>query len=324
MTDVRLRPRTALLLVSCLTLVVLASTPGRAWADSTPVTHCGQELDQEGWDYHLAHDVGPCTGHGVIITASHVRFTLAGHTLSGVSSPSSCDMESPQTGIDMRSPAAEVHVSGGTVTGFVDGISMSADSRVTGMRVIDNCFWGVVVTGAGQVDTSVVSGSGNDGILLCDAHDALVTANEVIGSARYGISLSCIGEGSDRNDVVRNILRDNGAPTGDGGGIAVFGGNEHTIVGNAVSDNGFGIQLLTTTDSTVADNTVNRNRDSGIVLTEGAHGTIARANTAFHNGLVDLQDDNPGCGTDAWMENFFLTDLVAGAPDGGPNQGCIQ
>jgi parallel beta-helix repeat protein len=304
-------------------VIAVTSAADRAWAESTPVDHCGQELDQAG-DYHLAHDVGPCTGHGVIITASDVRFTLAGHTLSGVSSAGSCDMENPQTGIDMRSPATGVHVSGGTVTGFVDGISMSADARVTGMRVVDNCFWGVIVTGAGRVDASVVSGSGNDGILLCGAHDALVTANEVVGSARYGISISCIADGTDRNHVERNILRDNGAPAAAGGGIAVFGGNDHTIVGNAASDNFLGIYLLTTTGSTVSDNTVNRNRDGGIVLTGGAHGTIARDNTAFHNGLVDLQDDNPGCGTNDWAENFFLTDTVAGGPDGGPNQGCIQ
>lgn len=315
--------RRALLFVSSLAVIAVTSGVGRAWADSTPVDHCGQELDHPG-DYHLAHDVGPCTGHGVIITASDVRFTLAGHTLSGVSSAGSCDMENPQTGIDMRSPATGVRVSGGTVTGFVDGISMSADARVTGMRVVDNCFWGVIVTGAGQVDASVVSGSGNDGIALCGAHDALVTANEVVRSARYGISISCIAEGTDRNRVARNILRDNGASAGDGGGIAVFGGNDHTIVGNAASHNFIGIYLLTTTGSTVSDNTVNLNRDGGIVLTGGAHGTIARSNTAFHNGLVDLQDDNPSCGTNEWAENFFLTDTVAGAPDGGPNQGCIQ
>src|SRR5262245_21334577 len=206
--------RRALLLASSVAVVAFVSTPSRAWAASTPVTHCGQELNQPG-DYHFTQDIGPCTGHGVIITASKVRLTLAGYTLSGVSSPTSCDMENPQTGIDARSPGTDVRVSGGTVTGFVDGISLSPDSRVTAMRVIDNCFWGVLVPGAGQVDTSVVSGSGFDGIGRCGAHDALVTANEVTRSGRYAISISC-GEAGihDRNRVVRNILRDNGAPGG--------------------------------------------------------------------------------------------------------------
>lgn len=315
--------RKALLFASSLAVIAVASEPATAWAASKPVDHCGQELSQPG-DYHLTQDIGPCTGHGVVITASHVRFTLAGHTISGVSSPASCDMETPQTGVDVRSPATGVRVSGGTVTGFVDGISLSADSRVTAMRVVDNCFWGVLVPGASQVDTSVVSGSGFDGIGLCGAHDALVTANEVTRSARYGISISCGDEDDDRNRVVRNILRDNGAPGGDGGGIAVFSGNDHRIVGNAISENFLGIFLLTTNGSTVRDNTVNRNRDGGIVLTDGAHGTVVRANTAYSNTRVDLQDDNPGCGTNDWARNLFLTDTVAGSPNGGPPQPCIQ
>jgi parallel beta-helix repeat protein len=207
----------------------------------------------------------------------------------------------------------------------VDGISLAADSRVTAMRVIDNCFWGILVPGAGPVDASVVSGSGFDGIGLCGAHDALVTANEVTGSSRYGISISC-GEAGihDRNRVVRNILRDNGAAGGDGGGIAVFAGNDHRIVGNAISDNLLGMYLLTTDGTIVRDNTVNRNRDAGIVLTEGAHGATVRANTAYSNTRVDLQDDNPGCGTNDWGRNLFLTDLVAGVPNGGPPVACIR
>lgn len=313
----------ALLFASSVAVVAFVSTPARAWAASTPVTHCGQELIHPG-DYHLTQDIGPCTGHGVVITASKVRFTLAGHTISGISSPASCDMENPQTGVDVRSPATGVRVSGGTVTGFVDGISLSADSRVTAMRVVDNCFWGVLVPGAGQVDTSVVSGSGFDGIGLCGAHDALVTANEVTRSGRYGVSISCGAEGDDRNRIVRNILRDNGAPGGDGGGIAVFSGNDHRIVGNAISDNFLGIFMVTSTGSTLRDNTVNRNRDAGIVLTDGAQGSIVRANTAYSNARVDLQDDNAGCGTNDWARNLFLTDIVAGAPDGGPAQGCIH
>jgi parallel beta-helix repeat protein len=315
--------RKALLFASSLAVIAVASAPATAWAASRPVDHCGQELTQPG-DYHLTQDIGPCTGHGVVITASDVRFTLAGHTIAGVSSAASCDMENPQTGVDVRSPATGVRVSGGTVTGFVDGISLSADSRVTAMRVVDNCFWGVIVTGAGRVDTSVVSGSGNDGIALCQAQDALVTANEVVGSRRYGISMSCDVGANDRNRVVRNILRDNGAPGGDGGGIAVFTGNDHRIVGNAISENFLGIFLLTTTGSTVRDNTVNANRDGGIVLTDGAHGTVVRANTAYSNTRVDLQDDNPGCGTNDWARDLFRTDIVAGAPDGGPSQGCIR
>jgi hypothetical protein len=40
------------------------------------------------------------------------------------------------------------------------------------------------------------------------------------------------------------------------------------------------------------------------------------------NQALDMEDDNPGCGT--WTDNEFVTDHVAGASDGGPGTGCIQ
>lgn len=303
------------------TLVVMS--PEAARADSTPVSQCGQELSQPG-DYHLAQDLGPCTGHGVVITASDVRFTLAGHTLSGVSSQASCDLDNPQTGVDVRNPATGVRVSGGTVTGFVDGILVTSGSRVTAMRVADNCEFGVLVTGTGsRVDTSIVSGS-DDGILLCEAQGAVVTSNEVFGNARYGVLMSCDVGANDQNRVVRNILRDNGLPAGDGGGLAVFTGNAHRIAGNAISGNWLGIFLVTTNATVVQDNTVNGNQEEGIVLTNLAHGSLVRDNTAYHNGRVDLQDDNTRCDSNTWRRNLFLTDIVAGLSNGGPNAGCLR
>lgn len=307
-----------LLFISGLAVAACGLGAGRAWADSTPVTQCGQELSEPG-DYHLAQDLGPCPGHGVIITGSDVRLSLAGYALSGVQTPGSCNMENPQTGIDVRSPATRVKISGGTVTRFVDGISLSSGSRVTAMTVADNCFWGIIVTGNSQVDTSIVRGSGNDGIALCQAQDAVVTANEVVGSSRYGISISC-GLADTRNLVTRNILRENGLPTGDGGGIAVFTGSEHRIEGNSISGNWLGIFLITSEQSIVRDNTVNANRSAGIVLSNDAHGNSVEANTAYNNGLVDLQDDNPNCDSNAWNGHLFATAIVAG----GPNPGCIH
>lgn len=311
----------ALVFVSSLAVGALAGA-SNTWAQPSPVDHCGQELDQAG-DYYLPNDLGPCSGHGVVITATNVRFTLAGHTLSGVSGGESCDIENPQTGIAVQAPGATI--SGGTVTGFWDGITLTPASRVTGMRVEGNCSNGVIVSGNGQVDTTVVTDNGNDGIALCPGKNAIVTGNDVLGSSRYGISLSCGDAGTgDGNQILRNILRGNGKPGGDGGGIAVFGGNNQTIAGNSASGNLIGVYLITTTGSTVRDNVTNGNRDAGIVLTGGAHGTAVRGNTAFHNARVDMQDDNPGCVTNTWWTNFFVTDIVAGSPDGGPMVPCLR
>ena len=276
---------------------------GTARAASEPVSECGQELFKPG-DYHLTQDIGPCAGHGIVIRSSDVRLTLAGHTISGLSNPASCD---PQIGIDVRNPATGVRISGGTVTGFADGVSLTGGSRVSALRVIDNCGFGIMVAGAGsQVDTSIVSGS-VDGIALCKTQDAVVTSNEVFGNSRYGVLVSCADAGDDHNHVVRNILRDNGLPTGDGGGVGVFGGDEHEIADNAISGNFLGVSILTSAGTVIHDNAVNGNQTNGIVLTAGALGTSVHDNTAYSNGLVDMQDDNAACGTNTWTLNLFQT-----------------
>jgi parallel beta-helix repeat protein len=278
---------------------------GSARADSTPVARCGQELTEPG-DYHLTQDLGPCAGHGVVISASGVRFTLAGHTISGVSSQDSCDLDYPQTGVEIPGSVSDVRVSGGTVTGFVDGINLSGtNSRATAMKLVNNCVFGVVVSGTGgRVDTSIVSGS-DDGIALCEARHAVVAANELTGNARYAVILSC-GTGSNQNEVVDNIMRENGLPTGDGGGVAVFNGNGNRIAGNNIAGNWSGIWLSYTSQTVVEDNTVNGNLSYGISVSELSQGNSVQGNTAYRNVMTDVTEAG-ACGANTWTDNLFGT-----------------
>jgi parallel beta-helix repeat protein len=309
--------RVSILLSSLAVVGAALVSPAAA---STPVTACGQELDEAG-DYHLAADLGPCSGHGVVITASDVHLTLAGHTLSGLSDAVTC---APQIGIDIRNPATNVRVGGGTVAGFESGVSLTGGSRASALRVVDNCGFGILVAGTGaRVDTSLVSGS-VDGIALCNASEAVVTSNDVFGNSRYGVLVSCGLGDDDRNQIVQNILRENGQTGGDGGGIGVFTGDLLRIAGNHIVDNLVGINVLTSAGSMIEDNTVNGNASVGIVLTSGAADTTVTGNTAFLNGLVDLQDDSVECGSNSWSLDRFATDIVAGLPDGGPDAGCIR
>jgi parallel beta-helix repeat protein len=299
----------------------VALWPAGAHAASTPVTYCGEELTQPG-DYHLEADLGPCSGHGVVITGSDVRLTLAGHTLSGLSDATACQ---PQIGIDIRNSASNARVGGGTVTGFESGVSLTGGARASALRVLDNCGFGILVAGEGvRVDTSVVSGS-VDGIAICNAKQALVTSNEVFGNSRYGVLVSCGLGQDDDNHVVQNILHDNGMPTtGDGGGVGVFSGNRLRIAGNNVTGNFAGINVMTSASATIEDNTVNTNATNGIVLGAGALDTSVLDNAAFLNGLVDMQDDADACGSNTWTANRFVSDLVAGLPNGGPDVPCLQ
>jgi parallel beta-helix repeat protein len=214
--------------LAAFSFLFLGTGVGQARADSTEVTVCGQVLAEPG-DYHLAGDLGPCAGHGVVIAASDVRLTLGGHTLSGVSTQSGP---------------------------------------------------------ANRVDTSRISGS-DDGVVLCAAEEAVLEANEIFGNHRYAVVLSCF-DGANRNQVVRNLLHDNGLPTGDGGGVAIFYGNDNLIAGNAITGNWDGIWLPTTTGTYVQDNTVNGNRHTGIAVDDLSTGNFLLDNTAYGNGAADL------------------------------------
>jgi parallel beta-helix repeat protein len=302
-----------------LFLASLLLVPAAAHAQSE-VTSCGRELDAPG-DYHLVGDLGPCAGSGIVVTASDVRLTLSGYTITGLGT---CE---PQIGIEVRGAATNFRVSGGTVTGFETGVSLTSGSRASALRVLDNCGFGIIVAGTGaRVDTSLVSGS-VDGIALCDSVDAVVTSNDVRGNSRFGVLVSCGQGGNDGNDVVQNIVRENGTTGADGGGIGVFSGNGHLIAGNHLLGNLAGIDIRTSAGTTIEDNTANGNETVGIVLSGGANGatqTIVRENGVHLNGLVDMQDDSADCGTNTWGPNRFVTDIVAGLPDDGPGGGCIR
>jgi parallel beta-helix repeat protein len=73
----------------------------------------------------------------------------------------------------------------------------------------------------------------------------------------------------------------------------------------------------------VQTNTANTN-GVGIVVLEGATGNTLTKNTALGNTGLDLADGNANCDSNTWAQNTFVTDQVAGLPDGGPGTGCIQ
>lgn len=302
---------------------VAALGAGSASAQSA-ITTCGRTLDEPG-SYHLDSDIGPCPGHGVVIAAQGVHLTLGGHTITGVSGPGACDLDNPQSGVVLTPGSSDVTVSGGTITGFVDGINVGgARSRVRGMTVAGNCVFGITVSGPShRVDTSVVTGNATDGIALCESQDAVVTANHVSGSGRYAVIVSC-GPTTVRNHITSNVLEKNGLPIGDGGGVGVFYGDETEIADNVINGNFVGIWLSWSANGTVRDNVINGNLTQGVGVSDIGPVNQVSANTAWGNGSFDLADDAAACGTTVWTGNFFGTDAVLGVPDGGPAAGCIQ
>lgn len=297
--------------------MLLAASPARAL---TPVTTCGQTLDVPGGAYILTVDID-CSGtfaNGVNITASNVAFHLAGHTISSTD----CDSSKDILGIFISLELSGVRIDGGTVRGFNDGIGLnSSSSRVSAMTVTNACFFGIALSGQNnQVDTSVVTLSGLDGIGLQLSTGTTITANDISGNARLGVDIT---NDSNSNVIKNNIINNNGITTGEKGGVGIFFGTKNLIVNNALNHNFSGIEIESP-GNVVQDNTVNGSSSTGIFITTLGSPSTVKHNTVLGSVLADMSDDNATCDGDVWRKNTFQTDLVAGGSDGGPGKGCVR
>ena len=309
----------SVLVASVIVALGVLALPG-AWpaqAQPIPVTTCGQTLGAPGV-YQLVGDLGPCPGDGVTITSSGVTFDLAGFTISG--DPATCS--SPYgTGIDIKGPVSDVLVSGGAVVGFLDGVGVYAvtDSRVTNVATTIPCRGGIWVENSRRVKLigNKVTGAGFFGVRFDHSSERiLLKSSEISGSFNDGVFIASL---SSRNKIRRNKIQGNG-----GDGVEIFS-ERNKIVGNTVNGNNFGISLSAPASANlVRGNTTNGHPGSGIWVGVGAGGNLIESNTALNNGRADLEDLNPGCDTNTWTANTFVTDLVDTVPDGGPGVGCIQ
>jgi parallel beta-helix repeat protein len=294
------------------------------------VTTCGQTLGSPG-EYILANDLA-CTGAtgdvvGVRITASNVTFHLAGHTISS----SVCDLSRTVIGVFVEGGITNVKVDGGNVSGFNSGVQLSAsNSKVKGLTVTGACLFGIGVQGdSNRVETNVVTASGSDGIILSPATRAVIRSNHCTGNTRAGVALS---DGAYNNLIAENVLDSNGGPGGEGYGVAIFNGIGNTVRDNAANRNNFGIRIASAVNpdgladpiNRVLENVISGNSHLGIWVESILIPANIRRNSVFGNGIADMQDDSANCGANTWRNNTFLTDLVAGVPNGGPSMPCLR
>lgn len=299
-----------LLITAALALVIISSQKSQA---QTQVTTCGQILSSAG-EYVLMNDLN-CTAAtgdivGVQITASNVTFHLAGYTIS---SPV-CDQSRNITGIFAIGGIVKVRVDGGNVSGFNDGVQLSAsNSVVKGIQVSGACASGIGVQGASnRVEKNTLTGN-VDGVLLVNAVGSFVRSNYLSGNTR-GATISGSSTG--------NVVEDNIISGNNSFGVSVFNGSGNIVRDNAVNDNQNGI-FIDSPNNRVLDNILSRSFDVGISIGTNGSPSIVRRNTVYRSGNADMTDDSAGCGGNIWRNDSFETDLVAGIPDGGPGVGCI-
>jgi parallel beta-helix repeat protein len=167
-------------------------------------------------DTTLTGDVGPCSGHGIVVQADNVTLDLGGFTVHG----DNTEME--QAGI-LLANVSGVTVKNGTVTGFDAGVSIEGDggNTVTGLTVVDNVNdmienvdpRSIIVnreTGPTPEQMRAIASvtcNYGDGITTLDSDDNVIEENIVTGNGPYaGISLV---EDSNNNVVRNNQVHDN-------------------------------------------------------------------------------------------------------------------
>ncbi len=191
--------------------LALAASPAGATHNSIPPCMVVTQ------DTTLTGDVGPCPGHGIVVTADNITLDLAGFTVFGEQTP----ME--QVGI-LLDDVTGVTVKNGTVTGFDAGVSIEGGggntvTGITATRNVNDMIEPVdpfTIIPAGQTtpptpqqrhDINLVTCVYGDGITTSDSDNNVITNNVVTENGPYsGISL--VGD-SDNNVVSKNEVHEN-------------------------------------------------------------------------------------------------------------------
>ncbi len=192
------------LLVAASTVALVAGLTATAGPAAAAHVSCGDVITQ---DTTLDSDLGPCPGHGLIVTASNITLDL-GHTVFAQNGPEE------RVGILLRNVTG-VTVENGTVEGFDAGIAINGGSGNTVTRVTaqDNVndmlepFPFTPRTALPPEQLPLMLCNYGDGITTFASDNNLIEHNRVIGNGPYsGIALV---DDSDGNVVRRNMVQDN-------------------------------------------------------------------------------------------------------------------
>lgn len=229
----RARPAVTITLAVLLLSTLLVST---ATADHLG---CGDTITT---DTKLTHDIGPCPGDGLLVTADGITLDLNGHTVSGANG------DGDNVGIRLVM-ASGVTVRNGTVTGFDAGVELhqSHGNTIRQLVVRDN----INDFGSPPCDLG-------DGIVVGGSHGNVVEHNQVIHNGPYG-GITLLGDADD-NIVRNNQVSDNNIVTPPG----------RTGCGNRFQDEGIRVEGPGAERNRIERNVVTNSVLAGI----GLHGTV--------------------------------------------------
>ncbi len=307
---------------------------------------CGQVITA---NTTLAHDIGPCSGAGLVVGADNITVNLNGHRIFGTGTA----LSGQYAGI-LLNRRTGVTVTGGQVDHFSAGVSIVGGTRNTISRL-------TVSDNVGSYDQLAYA----DGIVVLYSSQNKIVDNQALRNGIYD-NIGVLGRLSDHNVIKGNTVADN-VSTGANGvgqnvfltafagdiffpdrvasllgnqiisntvrnayanGISNFSNTQAQILGNTVegsgvgsSGDGVGIGLQAgllgnhNSQDLVQGNVVVNNASCGIQTLGTFHNRIV-ANTVTGNGILggctDLEEDTiqvPPC-VNLWLANTYTTATV--------------
>jgi large repetitive protein len=254
---------TALVAAVCLVL-------GGAQAFADPV-QCGDVITH---DTRLQNDLTDCPNDGIVIGAEDVTLDLNGHTIDGVSPPTS-DCDRPPfgpAGIRDSGGFDDVTIKDGTIQQFDHGIEGGlGESRLTHLALRDNTFSGISIGSDDPQDNldddaikdNIIDGNScGGGVAIVQSHHSVIEHNRVTNlKDEEGGAVNLVTGGNNR--VEHNSLVGN---RGDGVDL-FFDSNLNRIEHNTITDGGGGIHVLgPASNNGIKHNAIDRMQFGGIVV----------------------------------------------------------
>ena len=317
-------PRIAAIIA--LFLILLNFNGSVALGAAVPITDC-ETITQQG-SYVLENDLilaasTPSMGAGgncLVVTSSHVKIDLGGHTISVGCPPlfpSACPSEFGPVGgigIDITSGADFINISNGSVQNFVYGITADADNDHISVTNVE-------LTAVVGLTLNDVGHSAFTNIAYHGADESIHPSNGPI------ITLNGGGKNIFTN-VSGAIMSDVGMPDG----IEILNSNTNLIFGANISETSLecgGTDILISDGSSnnaVANSNLFYLCGSGIEVDAGSKRNVIFGNTVSIASPMDIfamVDQNPNCGSDVWINNSFSNTFAAGQISANPPS-CIH
>jgi parallel beta-helix repeat protein len=211
--------------------------------------------------------------------------------------------------------------------GGAQGFAVGSSHNLLSTNIADgNTEAGFKIAGSrNRIKTNTGSGSGGAGFDVTGGGRLRLTGNTASGNTGPGVALASAHSKVDGNTATGNggggyvvtgtfnKLINSAASGNTGDGFAFIGSanKAETNTSGGNSGNGYAV-TITSSLNLLKLNTADTNGQAGITVS-GLSNRI-QENVAQGNGVVDLEDTNPNCGSNHWKSNTF----------GTKSQSCIK